>query len=310
MLQAAESLVPIILLTGLGAFLSFSGFLNAEIRSGMDRFTYWIALPSLFLHSLSGTDFRQLDAGGLVLVLVLSTLIIIAAAAIIARFNRMQREFSGVFIQASFRGNLAFVGLPLIIFSLNDEAMSSEPVSEALLAIAALMPVYNVFSIFVLLPRTEKSKRAMLQQLLGQLLRNPLILSAVAGGFLGWMGWSLPVIVDRPLQLLGQTALALALVSLGGALFMLEMRGNLRLALFSSLLKVVAVPAVTWVLAVLLNLTTEQTFIAMVFSACPAASASYIMATQLKGDPGLAAAAVLISTILSMAALTIILIVF
>ncbi|MEX1123397.1 MAG: AEC family transporter, partial [Balneolales bacterium] len=207
-------------------------------------------------------------------------------------------------------GNLAFVGLPLIIFSLNGADMSNELVTEALIILAALIPLYNVISIYSLISAKTKIKPTVIFKILFQMVKNPLIISAVAGALLGWLNWDLPIVIDRPFELLGQTALALALVSLGGALVQLKILGNLRLAIFTSLLKVAAVPIITYILGQALDLSADRTFIAMVFAACPTAVASYILTTQLGGDQGLAAASVITSTIFSLVALTVILMIF
>lgn len=309
MLQATESLLPIILLVILGSTLSAKSFLTREVRIGMDKFTYWIALPSLFIHSLAGTDFSELAAGGLVLILGASAVTTCLLALGVAWSMKLPKEVFGVFVQATLRGNLAFVGLPLIIFALNGD-MTSELISEALLALAALIPLYNIVSIFLLLGARQKITLAMLPHMLAQLAKNPLIISAAGGGLMGWFDMTLPVIVDRPLELLGQTALALALVSLGGALVQLEIRGNIRLAVVASVLKVAVVPVVTFGLGMAINLPENQMFIAMIFSACPTAAASYIMTTQLGGDNALAATAIIVSTLLSMVALSLILFLF
>lgn len=311
MSQAVESLVPIILLVCLGSALFMNDrILSREVRRGFDRFTYWIALPSLFIHNLSGTDFSGLETGNLVLVLMLASVIISLLAMAGARLMKLPKEYSGVFIQATFRGNLAFVGLPLVIFALNDKSMSTQLVTEALIALAALIPLYNIISIYSLISAKSKINSTIIIKILFQMIKNPLIISTVVGVFLGWMNWDLPMIVDRPFELLGQTALALALVSLGGALVQLEIRGNIRLSFIASLLKVAAVPIVTFGLCKMINLPAEQTYIAMIFAACPTAAASYILTTQLGGDEGLAASSVIVSTILSLAALTIILMLF
>ncbi|MEX0686279.1 MAG: AEC family transporter [Balneolales bacterium] len=309
MLQAIESLLPIILLVILGAALSEKSFLNLEVRIGMDRFTYWIALPSLFLHTLSSTDFSELAAGKLILILMMSTLVVCLLAILLAAIMRMPKSAFGVFVQATFRGNLAFVGLPLIVFALKED-MTGELISEALLALAALIPLYNILSIILLISAQKKISTAMLPDMLQQLGKNPLIISTLAGGLLGWFQIGLPIIVNRPLELLGQTALALALVSLGGALSQLQIRGNIRYSLLASLMKVAAVPAVTYGLTLLISLPPDQQFIAMVLSACPTAAASYIMTTQLGGDSALAASSIVASTVFSMVALALTLIWF
>ncbi|MEX2366538.1 MAG: AEC family transporter [Pseudohongiellaceae bacterium] len=310
MLQAAESLAPIILLIFLGSALSGIGFMDIAMRGAMDRFTYWIALPSLFLQSLANTNIDELQAGNLVLVMALATFAMSVFASAFASFMKLPKESFGVFVQATFRGNLAFVGLPLIIFALNGSETAPQLVSESLLVMAALIPLYNLISIFSLLSAGEKIGFAMLPPMLLQIVKNPLIISALAGSMLGWLNWGLPVIADRPLELLGQTALALALVSLGGALVQLQIRGNIKLSLVASLLKVAVIPLLTYGLTWAVGLGAEQTFIAMILAACPTAAASYVLTTQLGGDHSLAATSIVGSTVLSMITLTMVLLWF
>ncbi|MFU8803661.1 MAG: AEC family transporter [Bradymonadaceae bacterium] len=307
MFLAIESLIPIVLLVALGAALLKWGFITPEVRGGMDRFTYWIALPSLFVQQLAGTDFQELAAGGLILVLALGALAAAVVAAVVAFLLGLSRDRLGVFVQAGFRGNLAFVGLPLIIFALGGAGVEAGLVAASLVALAVLVPISNIMSVFTLLAPGQGISFRLMPRLGLQLAKNPLIISALLGGFLGWMAWRLPVIIDRPLELLGQTALALALVSLGGALIELDVRGHIKLAIGAGLLKIAAMPAITYGLCLALSLPDDQILVAMIFAACPTATASFIMTTQLGGDKGLAATCVVVSTVMSLGSLVVVL---
>jgi len=309
-LEATESLVPIILLVVLGSVLFKVEFINSEIREGMDAFTYWIALPSLFIHQLAGTDFQGLETGGLVVVLGIATVASAVVATVVALVCGLDSDKSGVFVQVGFRGNMAFVGLPLIIFALGNGAGSDELVASALIALAAMVPLNNLIAVLALVTAQHGLSWSVLGRLTKNVLLNPLIVSAVAGSLLGWFELPLPVMIDRPFELLGQTALALALVSLGGALIELEMRGRIGLATAAGAFKVTAVPLITYGFAVLWGLPAEQTVIVMIFAACPAATASYILTTQIGGDDALAAATIVISTVLSFPALAVVLVLF
>ena len=310
MFQAAEALLPIVLLVMLGAALRKGEFFDEAVRCGMDRFTFWVALPSLFIHELAGTNFRELVAGQLVLVLVLSALAGSVVAAMIAGLLRLPRTDFGVFVQAAFRGNLAFVGLPLLIFSLGGPGSSGPLVSSAVVALAALIPLYNVVSVLALMVSEHEWSWRVVPRILRGLGKNPLILSALVGSALGLLGLPLPSFVARPFELLGRTALALALVSMGGALIQLEVRGQLLLASLASALKVAVVPAVTWGLCVGLGLSSRDTLVALIFAACPTASASYIMTAQIGGNTALAATCVVVSTVMSLGTLAGVLILF
>jgi predicted permease len=118
------------------------------------------------------------------------------------------------------------------------------------------------------------------------------------------------VVVDRPFELLGQTALALALVTLGGALIDLEIRGRLGLAFAASAFKVTVAPLITLSLALWWDLPTDHIFVVMIFAACPAATASYILTTQIGGDEAFAAAGIVVSTGLSLISLAMVLWIF
>lgn len=312
MLVAVGALTPLLILMALGAVLFWRGFLDSKVRRGMDRLIYWAALPSLFVATLSETDFQGLQAGGLIGVLILGAVLGTGLAAAAAAGMKLKPERFGVFVQAGSRGNMAFVGLPLIIFAA--EAMggdaSQQAVAIALVGLAAMVPVSNLLAVMALVFAGEGVRLGVLPRLLVQVVRNPLVISALIGGGLGWMGWGLPSVVLTPLELLGQTALALALLSLGGALVEFELKGQVGLSLGAGLFKVGVMPAITFGLALGFGLGELETLVAMIFAACPTAAASYVLATQLGGDEAFAAAAVVVSTFLSVVGLAVVLVLF
>lgn len=310
MLQAAESLVPILLLVILGAGLSRFDFFSSEMRDGLDRFVYWIALPALFIHDLAETDFGELEAGLMVVVLGGGTVAASLLAAIFAWVLRLSADEFGVFVQVAFRGNMAFVGLPVIIFAVGGPAGQPGLVASGLVALAAMVPVTNIIAVLALLLAKQDLSMKFARNVGFGLITNPLILSALAGAGLGWLGWALPEMVGRSFDLLGQTALALALVSLGGALVDLKVAGRIGLSFVAAIFKVTVVPAVTFGLAVALGLGAAQTLVVMIFAACPSATASYILTTQLGGDEALAAASIVVSTFLAFGSLAVVLVVF
>ena len=134
-----------------------------------------------------------------------------------------------------------------------------------------------------------------------------MIISAVLGSLLGWFDLALPVVIDRPFELLGQTALALGLVSL------VHGRGEddqLTPVLNDDLFAVCTRRCDGIASFRVGGLPAEQTFIVMIFAACPAATASYILTTQIGGDDALAAASIVVSTFLSFVALAVVLVMF
>ncbi|PYG95909.1 transporter, partial [Arthrobacter stackebrandtii] len=68
------TLLPIILLITLGTFLRLRGFLAESFWPGAERLSYYVLLPSLFLHGLATANLDGVPVMGMVGVLMLSTL--------------------------------------------------------------------------------------------------------------------------------------------------------------------------------------------------------------------------------------------
>lgn len=325
-----SSLLPIAILVGLGALLLRLGFYGEAFRSGLERFVYWVALPCLIVSNLSRVRFGDIgtleptivlsrvrfdDIGTLALttVLVFSTLAAAAFAVVGALALRLPRPAVGVFVQASMRGNLLFMGLPVLVFALEGVASEEEASTLTAAAVLALAPVvllYNVVSVLALLLPQHRVGWAAVPRLARSVGTNPLIIACVVGLAVSLLELALPEPIGRALEMVGDTAAALALVALGGALVTLPWRAELGVATAASLLKTAAVPALTYAVARFIGLDGPLLLAAMVFAATPTAVASYVLSTQLKGDGPLAASCVVVSTVLSLLSLGVVLYLF
>jgi predicted permease len=240
-------------------------------------------------------------------VLVAATLASALLAAVVAMAVRLPWSDFGVFVQAGFRGNLLFVGLPIVVFAVDGRGDGGDIKSLAIVALAPLVPVYNVLGVLVLLISQHQVNLAAVGRVLKALVTNPLIIAAAAGVLLSVSGSRLPTPLARTLSVLGQTAPALALISLGAAMAELRVRGQLVRAVLAAVIKVAAVPAIVLAACLFMRLTPQQTLVAMIFAACPTAGVSYVLTTQLGGNAALAASAVVTSTLLSLVSLVLVL---
>ena len=112
-----------------------------------------------------------------------------------------------------------------------------------------------------------------------ELLRNPPILSTVAGLVANLAGLHLPEAVATPLQRIGLAALPLGLMADGGGRW--AVGGGRGPA-----------PA--------LALPAEQRMIVVLFAALPTASSAYVLAARMGGDGAYVAGLVTVSTLLGM----------
>lgn len=280
------------------------GFLSHQALHDLNRLTYWIGLPSLLFHRIAGASAQVGEVADLLLVVTGATLLALAVAAAVAALGGLGREARGTFVQGVFRGNLAFIGLPVVMYAF---AGAGATTSNALLAFGPLVVLYNVLAVLVLLLPGRQGGQSALGGALRGLLTNPILLACLAGLGFSLLQIPLPQPLQRSFAAIGQMALPLALLCIGGTLYSTHLQGSLRWATLGAVLKVALVPGLGFVLARALELSAAHTRIALILLACPTASASYVLVRQLKGDTALASSMIVISNLLAVPAMALVL---
>lgn len=251
---------------------------------GLERLVYYVLFPALLFASIVRTRFELAQVASFVGT-GLAALMAGVALGFAARplLKPDARQFaSGV--QCAFRFN-SYVAL----------ALASRLGGEAGVALIAVMvgfsvPVANMFAVWSL-ARHAGSGVAR------EMLRNPLIVSTLAGIAVNATGLALPEPVAATLTRLGQAALALGLLSVGAGLRFGAIAGANAFAAWITAVKLVAMPAVAWLVGVRLGLAALPLQMAMLFAAMPTASSAYILANRMGGDGALVAWMISISTL-------------
>ncbi len=105
--------------------------------------------------------------------------------------------------------------------------------------------------------------------------------------------------MDRALQSLGNAAVPIALLCIGGSLAITPLHGRRSWITVAALLKIAVLPFMVFWMARLAGLGPQEQRIALVFASCPTAAASFVMAKQMGGDEALASGSIALSTVLS-----------
>jgi hypothetical protein len=302
------SLLPLALLVTVGALLLKFRFYDDTVRRSLDLLVYWVCLPAMLTHSLvdAPTDGLR-EAGMMMLAMAIATLGGTAVAVLLAIVLRLRRSEAGVFAQSAMRGNLAYVGLPVIALAVDGHDAT---IAKAALVLAPTMFLFNVLGVLLLVGAMRygdgDSSMSVTGRMIGRsLVTNPLL---IASGF-GLALWMLHVnpgdILMETLELLAMPAATLALLSLGGAIVIHPIHGKLGLAAVGAALKCGVVPVIAYAGCTLLGITGVDRQIVLVFAATPTAVASNVLATQLGGDESLAAAGIVVSTVASAGSLAV-----
>jgi predicted permease len=302
-----DTLAPIVLLIALGAALAHIRFLGQVFMADLNKLVFWIALPALLFRSASHAAGAAPQTWVLTAVLIASTSLISLVAWIVSLLLHVPVEARGTFVQSAFRANLAYIGIPVMAATMSTVSVASDPgdLATAVIAMALTMAFFNALAVVVLQASRRGSEKATVLLLAGSIARNPLLLSGLLGLTVAFVGLSLPLFLDRTFEALGSASVPIALICIGGSLTFARLRGRGAPITAAALLKVAGAPAIAWALSRMVGLGPLEHRIALVFSACPTAAAAYVMARQMDGDEALASGSVALSTMLSIASLTV-----
>lgn len=304
---------PIYITIVLGFLTTRLGLFSTADMRVLGKFVINLALPALLFNALAQRPIGEILNGPYLLVYALGSLATLGLGFWWARSAGHQDGTTSVYYAMGMScSNSGFVGYPIALLTLG-------PVAGVLLGLN--MIVENLLMIPLILTLTERGEgdggawHRVLRQILGKLLRNPLVLSLLAGFMVSLTGWTLPPAVGRTITLFAQASSALSLFVIGGALVGLKIRGMRRqvaqIALGKLLLHPLAVAGVLLLLeaAGLVVMEPALRIGAVLMAAMPMMSI-YIILAQKHGRDGLAAAALLGTTAASFVTISLLLWVF
>ena len=120
--QILNTLLPVFLVIALGFLLARRRFLSETVLSELNKLLFWVCLPALIIEKLSTATEIPPGTGSILLVFSLATLAVIVIALGVARMLGLEGKQTGTFVQATFRGNLGYTGIPLVVFALQGVA--------------------------------------------------------------------------------------------------------------------------------------------------------------------------------------------
>lgn len=305
LLEILGILAPVLLVIGLGWALSRLGFLSRQAEFDLNRLSYWIGLPCLLVVRIGAASPALADVAGLLLVAAGGTGLAMLLAALLAWLLRMPGRSLVTFVQGAYRGNLTFIGLPVVLYAFAGTGTGAAAGAEAaaLIAFAPMVVLYNVAAVALLLAPQRAGLAGTARAVGYGLVTNPILISALIGLAISLGGWALPLVLERGLSAVGQMALPLALLCIGASLHTTRIEGRLLWGVLAAAFKVAAVPLLGLALGLWIGLSADHLRIALILLACPTASASYVLVLQLRGDAALASTSIVMSYVLALPAM-------
>ncbi len=289
-LTVLEIAAPVFALAGIGFVWVRLGF---EYRvEFVTRLAMTLALPCLIFVALMQT---QVDPGALAAVSLaaLAAHVVLALAfwGIVAAC-RLHRP---TYLAPLIFGNTGNLGLPLAFFAFGDAGLGN---AVAIFAVSVVLSF--TFGVWLV------AGRGSLRSLAGQ----PIVIATLLGALFLWQGWTTPTVVTNTLDLIGQMAIPIMLLTLGVAVARLR-PASLGPAIALSVAKAALCAGTAVAVGLWFALPPVALAVLVLQITAPVAVTSYMVAEKYRdgsdADPNAVAGLVVVSTCLSVFTLPLIL---
>ena len=293
--------MPIFLVMVIGYILKQIGMLNDNFVTVANKFNFKVTLPFMLFKDIAGVDIKAVfDIKYVLFCAIVSTIcfwVVWGTAILLVR----DKTIRGAFVQSSFRGSAAVMGLAFIQNIYGSSAMGP-------LMIVSAVPLYNIFSVIVLTFEANDStgidKKAKIRQAGINICKNPIILSILAGLIVGLLEIQFPTLVNKTVSNVAQMATPLALITIGAGFEGRKALAKIAPTMAASMIKLVLQPLVFLPVAAWMGFSGEKMIAILIMLASPTTPSCYIMAKSMNNDEVLTASVIVTTTLMAAFTLT------
>lgn len=285
-LTVLEIVAPVFILAAVGFGWVKLGF---EYRvEFVTRLAMTLAVPCLIFTALMNSEIEGSALTAMTLAgLVAYGLVTLVMWGVVAVFRLERRTFLAPLIF----GNTGNIGLPLALFAFGNTGLSYAVIIFSITGIIS-------FTFGVWLVSGGGSLR--------RVFTEPVVAATVLGALFLWQDWQTPLFLTNALELIGQMAMPLMLVTLGVAVARLKPK-HLRRGFVLSLVKVLICVGIAWGTGLWFSLPPIAFGVLVMQVSAPVAVTSYLLAAKYGADSEDVAGMVVISTMMAVITLPLIL---
>ncbi|MEL6959341.1 MAG: AEC family transporter [Pseudomonadota bacterium] len=285
-LTVLEIVAPVFLLAGVGFVWVKLGY---EYRvEFVTRFAMTLSVPCLIFVALMQTEIEASALAALSLASLAAYVLVTLAMWVLVKLGRLD---SRTYLAPLIFGNTGNLGLPLALFAFGEIGLGYAVVVFAVMAIISF-----TFGVWLVAGGGSLTK----------VVKEPLVGATLLGALFLWQGWETPAFLTNALDLIGQMAIPMMLITLGVAVARLKPAGFAAPVVLSALKAGLCVGAAT-AAGLWFGLDRTALAVLIVQVATPVAVTSYLLAEKYGADADSVAGLVVASTLLSVLYLPLIL---
>ncbi len=303
------SLTPVFLLVALGYLAGRLQWIRETAVRDLSNLVFLLLIPALLFRTMSAVHVETLDLRP-VAAYFPAALALLMASIVWRGFNRSSvvMALGGVF------SNMVMIGITLVELAYGQAGLVTLLTLVSVHALILLTVGSVVLELAVAREARAGGERAphvletAWSAFKGALI-HPIPLPILSGLLFAQTGWTLPTVVDKPLQLLGTAFGPIALVLVGVTLARTPLGGHLRQALWISVSKNLVLPLLVGLSAWAMGVTGLPLTVMVVAAALPMGANVFLFAQRYEVAQELTTASMGLSTVLALFTLSLVMLV-
>lgn len=299
-----NSILPIFSIIFLGYVLKGRGIIDSSFSKPANQIVFNIGIPAMLLSDIASAPFRENFNLPAVFCTLGALVIVLGMGMITVRALSVRDDRRGTFLQSSFHGNIGYMAFAIAYYALGESAFARMAILSSFIMVGQ-----NVLAVWALTSYNPEVRlnggRASL--VLKNIVQNPIIMSVAFGIVYAALGLKIPGPIKRGMDIMSGMALPTALLLIGSSLSFGAVRAMVTEIVSIGTLKLLCLPLTGFILMKAANVPDPLILPGVIILGSPPATITYVMATELGGDPELAASVVSVFTLASAFSYTMIL---
>ncbi|GAA6133563.1 AEC family transporter [Oceaniserpentilla sp. 4NH20-0058] len=284
---------PVFIIVFVGFYLKRKDVIDQNFITKASGLVFNVCLPILIFLSMLDNDLDMSQQVPLVIFCISAAVASFVIFWLLSKYW-VDHQDRGVVVQGAFRSNLGIIGIALCA-----KAFDQDGLAIGAIILAVVTPVYNILSVYALNRSVDSNRAVNWQKTFIDILKNPLIIAIFLGFLANWLDLKLPKVMYDASHYLARMTLPLALIAIGGALSIQELKNTSVLSFWAVAGKLVIVPIFAGLSAYTLGFEGAALGCIILMFASPTAAASFVMVRSMGGNDRLASNIIAVSTLLS-----------
>ncbi|OCG75434.1 AEC family transporter [Gilliamella sp. Occ4-3] len=290
------STLPLFILILLGYLAVKIGRWQKTVTDSLTKFTFYIAFPIMLFQIMSHfSEQSQIDIKVLFVFFGGSFIVFAFGCLVASKLFKLTGSESTLFAMGGIYTNTVFVGIPIIKMLLGEKAI---PIVAIIVIFNALI-LWTLATVSIEFVQMGKFSGRSFIKALKNVSKNPIIIGIFTGIVVNYIGLPMPKFINQSTKMVSDMTAPLSLIVLGMGLAEYKIRDKLLITTSICILKLAALPIVTYIMGKLLGLPTLELQVVVLLSSVSIAINCYMMARQFEVLQGPIASSLLISTALS-----------